>query len=71
MENQMIDVKYPEVEVDLVGEDGNAFSILGRVQKAMRRAGVPTGEIDTYLAEATSGDYDHLLVTTCEWVHTN
>lgn len=67
----MIDVKYPEVEVDLVGEDGNAFSILGRVQKAMRRAGVPGGEIEAYLQEATSGDYDHLLVTTCEWVHTN
>jgi len=71
MENQMIDVKYPEVEVDLVGEDGNAFSILGRVQQAMRRAGVPTGEIDAYFAEATAGDYDHLLVTTMQWVHTN
>ena len=67
----MIDVKYPEVEVDLVGEDGNAYSILGRVQKAMRRAGVPTGEIEAYLQEATAGDYNHLLATTCEWVHTN
>ena len=67
----MIDVKYPEVEVDLVGEDGNAFSILGRVQKAMRRADIPKDEIDAYLKEATAGDYDHLLATTCEWVHTN
>ena len=67
----MIDVKYPEVEVDLVGEDGNAYSILGRVQKAMRRAGLPKDEIDAYLKEATAGDYNHLLATTCEWVHTN
>jgi len=67
----MIDVKYPEVEVDLVGEDGNAYSILGRVQKAMRRAGVPAGEIEAYLQEATAGDYNHLLATTCEWVHAN
>lgn len=67
----MIDVKYPEVEVDLVGEDGNAYSILGRVQKAMRRAGVPRNEIDAYIKEATSGDYNHLLATTIEWVHAN
>ena len=67
----MIDVKYPEVEVDLVGEDGNAYSILGRVQKAMRRAGLPKDEIDAYLKEATAGDYNHLLATTCEWVHAN
>ena len=65
----MVDIKYPEVEVALVGEDGNAFSILGRVQKAMRRAGVPAGEIDAYLDEATSGDYDHLLATTMEYVY--
>jgi len=67
----MIDIKYPEVEVDLAGEDGNAFSIMGRVQRAMRRAGVPAGEIEAYLKEAGSGDYDHLLATTMRWVYTN
>lgn len=64
-----MDIKYPEVNVPLVGEDGNAFSILGRVQKAMRRAGVPKEELDAYFAEATSGDYDHLLRVTMEWVN--
>ena len=29
--------KYPEVVVQLSGEDGNAFAILGSVQKAMDR----------------------------------
>lgn len=62
-------VKYPEVNVSLVGEDGNAFAILGRVQKALRRAGVPKEELDAYFAEATSGDYDHLLRVTMEWVN--
>jgi hypothetical protein len=62
-------VKYPEVKaVKLVGEDGNAFSILARVMKAMKVAGLPKEVIDTYYAEATSGDYDHLLQTTCGWV---
>ena len=29
--------KYPDVEVQLSGEDGNVFSIIGRIAKALRR----------------------------------
>jgi hypothetical protein len=60
--------KYPDIEVRLVGNDGNAYAILGNVRRAMRKAKLPPEEIDAYLAEATSGDYDHLLSTTMEWV---
>jgi hypothetical protein len=60
--------RYPEVQVQLTGQDGNAFAILGRTAAALRAAGVPTEEIDAYFAEATSGDYDHLLHTTMAWV---
>lgn len=63
-----MEIKYPEVEVKLVGEDGNAFAILGRVMKALGRAGIGKVEQNEYLAEATSGDYDHLLQTTMKWV---
>lgn len=63
--------KYPEVEVELVGQDGNAFAIMGRVSAALRRAGVPKDEIDQYQAESTSGDYDHLLQTAMRWVTTS
>jgi hypothetical protein len=49
--------------VALVGEDGNAFSILGRWQIAASRAGWPQAEITAVVNEATSGDYDHLLQT--------
>lgn len=59
--------RYPDVRIALVGEDGNAFSILGRAMRAAREAGVPKEEIDAYLAEARSGDYDHLLRITMEW----
>jgi hypothetical protein len=55
--------KFPEIEVQLVGQDGNAFNILGLVQRAMRRAGVEQSEIDAFIAEATADDYDHLLRT--------
>ena len=60
--------RYPEVQVQLSGEDGNAFAILGRTSAALRQAGVAQEEIDTFFAEATSGDYDHLLHTTMAWV---
>lgn len=55
--------KYPQVKVKLTGTDGNAFSIMGRVQLAAKRAGVPLADIDAVMEEAMSGDYDHLLAT--------
>ncbi len=61
-------VKHPHIEVSLVGEDGNAYNILGIVRKAMRRAKLPQTVIDEFMAEATSGDYDHLLQTCMTWV---
>jgi len=64
----MSDTKYPEIEVELVGQDGNAFAIMASVSKAMRRAQVPQAEIDEYLKESTSGDYDNLLSTAMRWV---
>lgn len=60
--------KYPQIEVQLVGEDGNAFAIMGRVSDAMRKAGVAQNEIEAYLAESMSGDYDNLLRTAVKWV---
>ena len=55
------------VAVKLVGEDGNAFSILGRVSRALRRARM-SEKAEEYLARATAGDYDHLLAVTLEYV---
>jgi len=63
-----MDVKYPNIEVELSGGDGNAFFILGTVRKALKRGGVPSEEIDNFTAEATDGDYDHLLQTCMRWV---
>lgn len=61
-------VKYPHVKVKLIGEDGNAYAIMGRVTQALRRAKVPQKDIDQYLKESTSGDYDNLLRTAMKWV---
>ena len=62
--------KYPAIVVPLVGEDGNAVAIMGRVSNAMRKAGVPQEEINQYLDESMSGDYDNLLRTAIKWVAT-
>ena len=47
---------------------GEAQPVGGRTTAALRAAGVSQEEIDAYFAEATSGDYDHLLQTTMAWV---
>lgn len=59
-------VKRPTVK--LVGEDGNAFAILGRVNSALRKAGYPKEVIEKFRAEATSGDYNNLLRVCMDYV---
>ncbi len=62
-------VKYPNITVKLVGEDGNAFSIISRVTSALRNGGVSKEERDLFQTEAMKGDYNHLLATVMEWVN--
>ncbi|EKD2248558.1 hypothetical protein OQ861_000767 [Campylobacter jejuni] len=64
-------MKYPNVYVKLVGEDGNAFSILARVSKALKKACVSKEEISNFQKEAMSSDYNHLLNVVQDWVNTN
>lgn len=49
----------------LVGEDGNAYAILGRFQYAAHNAGWSKEEIRKVVDEATSGDYNNLLRVIC------
>jgi len=56
------------VAVQLSGENGNAFAIMGRVAEALRQAGVSEDEITQYRDDSMSGDYDHLLQVAMEWV---
>lgn len=65
-EYSVINPKYPNINIPLVGEDGNAFSILGRVSRIMRQNKIHD-KWDEFHTEATSGDYDHLLVTVMTW----
>jgi hypothetical protein len=55
-------------EVKLVGEDGNAFAIMGRVSKALQRAGADNEYVDQYRKESMAGDYDNLLMVAMKYV---
>lgn len=65
------DVEYPGVEVQLSGEDGNAFVIIGRVSGALRRE-VSAEEASRFSNEAMDvGSYDALLQLAMRWVTVN
>lgn len=59
--------KY-DVTVKLIGEDGNAWNVIGLVGKALKAAGADQTEVDAFRTEAISGDYNHLIQTTLKWV---
>jgi len=72
LDNQK-DFKYesldglPKPFVQLSGNDGNAFAIIGNARKALRGAGWTKEQVDLFQEEATSGDYDKLLGTVMKY----
>jgi len=68
---------FPDVFVQLSGNDGNAFAIMGNVSRELRNFlrennGLTPSEqskvVDQYREESMSGDYDNLLQTAMRWV---
>ena len=67
---------FPEVEVQLTGNDGNALSIMGNVSTNLREflseEDLTKDEINNiitqYREESMAGDYDNLLRTAMKWV---
>ena len=52
----------------LVGINGNAYNIMGYVRDAMHDANMTNKDIDAYVKDATSSDYNHLLAVSCEMI---
>ena len=48
--------------------DGNAFSVLGAFSREAKRNGWTKDEIEEWMVDATSKDYDHLLQCVVKWV---
>ena len=61
--------KYPDVHVQLSGEDGNANGIIGRVAKALRRSVGDEAASEFTNAATNCGSYDELLVLAMETVN--
>lgn len=56
------------IKVELIGQDGNVFAIIGRVSKALKRAGF-VAEAKEYTSRVMScGSYDEALAITLEYV---
>ena len=51
----------PKGQISLVGLDGNVFSVMGAVSKALRKAGWSKLQIEEYARQAMSSDYDNAL----------
>ena len=60
--------KYPNIKVNLVNQDGNAFMIIGRVRAALKKYGISEDEIGEFWEQATMADYINLLQVVMSWV---
>lgn len=60
--------RHPDIEVQLTGQDGNAFAVIAAVKRALRlEVGQEEAE-EFYTAAFESGSYDALLTLCEEWV---
>jgi hypothetical protein len=61
--------RYPDITIQLTGQDGNATAIIGRVSRVLRREKVPPEEIEQFVNEAISSPSYHDLLTVVQtWV---
>jgi hypothetical protein len=63
----ILDKNGKQIKVKLLGADGNAFSILGLCDRAMKKAGIDNDIRDDFFTEATAGNYDALLQTAMKY----
>lgn len=62
--------KYPQITVQLTGEDGNVFFIIGKMTKALRHADVSIEDRKAFTDACFSADdYDHVLRICMEYVN--
>lgn len=63
-------VKYPEITVELIGQNGNVFNLIGICTHAMHRGGVSRNERDKFVDEVTHArSYMEALAIMMRWVN--
>jgi hypothetical protein len=63
--------KFPHIEVELSTSfhfEENAFVVIGKVAKALRRGGATPEEVATFMKEVTSVSYSELDKVCSRWV---
>lgn len=66
--SDLAEPRYPAITVQLTGNDGNAYAIMGAVRRALVENKIEKEEIEKYMAESMAGDYDNLLRVALLWV---
>jgi len=60
---------FPDIEVPLIGEDGNIFIIISKISKALANNGVSSEDRSQFFNEVTEADsYTEALNKCCRWV---
>ena len=63
-----LSVKHPDISVQLTGQDGNVFNLMGVVIRALRSNGFGD-EVDDFISEVTSSkSYHEALAVMMQWV---
>lgn len=63
-----ISVKHPDISVQLTGQDGNVFNLMGVVIRALRSNGFGN-EVEDFISEVTSSkSYHEALAVMMQWV---
>jgi hypothetical protein len=60
-----------QLDIDLLGPEGNAFVVLAKMRRVLESAGASKNDIDDFMEDATTNNYDHLLEVCREWVWFN
>jgi hypothetical protein len=55
--------------VQLIGEDGTAYGIMGRVRRALAHAGADNEYTNKYIQESMLGTYEQLIPTALKYVN--
>lgn len=68
IKQKCVNAKYPtNIVIDISGEQGNSFAIMGCCQDIARKLFLPKEELEQFLKECTNGDYTNLLKTCQKW----
>lgn len=64
------DLRDAGEDIDLFGQEGNAYSLIAIGKGWLEQIGKP-GYADTLMAQMMDGDYEHLLRTLDAWFNTD